>query len=199
MDWIVNRILSPFVYPRSDKKIIKMIEENRRHFTNIEYLAILKACCECNRHRIMLFIFSVKKDLNLEFIFNDGTTLLTTACIKKDGNNCIKVLLDNGADVNTKDMSGYTPLMLVLAHGSTRKVDSLLTKDVMLTLHDIQFMKKFSHESYNVFVGWSRFVKLIVDQGLESHIDNEWPLFVIGILERMLKEDDETIRSMTMI
>ena len=122
---IENKIVFDIAIENNYNSIIKILfaqVENANYKNKIKYINYFKnnifhKCVECNNYYMIIFFYEKLKKYYKYFSINqisnknykDQMNPLHIAC-KKGYKEIIKLLLDLGADINSRDINGYTPL-----------------------------------------------------------------------------------------
>lgn len=116
--------LTPFYvyfYQRDEQAVMAMIRilEERRldmHQTSIKGTSLLHMCAYKGYAEVMEFIIEKTTDLCLNAQTNHKKSPLLCATMQHHY-KCVKILVDNGADVNVTDQNGITPLYCAVRNG----------------------------------------------------------------------------------
>lgn len=131
-----NLKLIAAVHANDKDKVVKYLKCGADAKTKMAYgtTMLMKACDDGNNAIAKLLILE-GADVNAKDPRLDGFTALSYACWHKDVSTnyanpdyyaTVQVLIEGGADVNTKDSRGYTPLHNACLHNRTDIINLLL-------------------------------------------------------------------------
>ncbi|MFA5077210.1 MAG: ankyrin repeat domain-containing protein [Candidatus Micrarchaeia archaeon] len=127
------------------------------------------------------------------------TPLMRACASRHDCSEAIEVLLGQGADVNSKDKKGRTPLMLVLGEGKDQLVQAMIKLDANVNARDKNRDTPLVHAAQDAD---ARVVKTLLEAGAKPNARNKsrqtalmWASFfgceetVKALLEKKWKTD----------
>ena len=129
-------------------------------------------------------------DPNFTYGRNRETLLHLAVQIKNaDLSDMVKMLLDNGADVNIQNNSAATPLFLVAGTNNLKTAEELLKRGAKLNIQDMTNGQTPLHKASRY--GQFNMAKMFVDQGADLHVKDNYgntPLHEAGnaLIIRML-------------
>ncbi|XP_076812231.1 uncharacterized protein LOC143459131 isoform X1 [Clavelina lepadiformis] len=95
----------------------------------------------------------------------DGSTPLHLAATVPESEDVIKLLLEDGAQINANDAFGKTPLMLAASHGHLEVVKLLLSKGADTSVHDT---KGWAADDYASMSGNHPIAHVIVEHSVKQ-------------------------------
>ena len=148
---------------REAEKTEDAMRELERRGVGLRKENFLRALRDGDRELIDLFI---RSNFNIETYDEDGNTPLMFA-LKKGHTVVAKILLDAGADVNSRDKLGLTPLLIACGkttHGYQALAAALIKKGAQINVRD---SLGFTPLLLSLSGGSSEIAKLLIERGAD--------------------------------
>ena len=129
--------------------------------TPLHYAAI------CVKYDIVVLMLDNKADLKI--VTHRGRTPLHKASYRKDADKIVEKLLEYGADINAKDIWGYTALSIANRNGHSKTVDILLKNNAALPKENT-VIRRFLH--YAAKNGHLSLIKKMEKNGADLKLRN---------------------------
>ncbi|ORX75921.1 ankyrin [Anaeromyces robustus] len=167
----------PWVYAEkvNNNEIIKLLNQRIEYYdhnlykeNNFSYSFLPMACIEGNKEMIEVLISSNTNDIDERFGEYEFTSLMTLIFNKKY--ECAKILIENNADVNIKDIYGNTPLTYMLKNSLIDEhiYDLLLKYNAYIDIelfNDKEFISKILYNEL--------FIKFMIDKKIKINDKNK--------------------------
>lgn len=134
---------------------------------------------------ICLMVFSACQAVSAA----DQDQELLLAAMKGDREKVVS-LLDDGADINSRDQSGWTPLLWAISRGQTDIVKLLLEKDADVNARAARGWTALMEAANRGHLGT---VKLLLDKGADASLRHEYGWTALSIAKGKGKTEIEAL------
>lgn len=192
LNLLMKLILQTKKYPYYEDIIMHLInntphmvyETNDKGFTPL-MIAVRNYNTYCTYNTISMLVYSDQNSILINKTSNEGLSALhyiVGFCESGDINDVVKLLINNGADINIKTNNGYTPLMLCLWNNYNNYINNINninsiyeTAKLLIDTNYINICDIFGNTALIFAVNkfMSNVIKLLLDNGADVNVQNK--------------------------